>query len=136
TIFSGESSKLDFIAPLLTFAVSRFTDDSRWLMLVFGIAFGYFHSRNLWFLLDRVRSGFSLQSFLLFAAFAMVIPMSEICVFRWMCASQIFLYGIFIFLLEGNRRRGFAWILVAPLMHITFILGVIALLLFLLVRSR
>src|SRR5690606_25802455 len=58
TIYTGESSKLDFIEPLLTFLVSRFTDDQQWLMLVFAVVFGYFHSRNLWFLLERVKRRF------------------------------------------------------------------------------
>ena len=45
--------QIDFYQPLLTFIVSRFTDNGHVLFAVFAFVFGFFYSRNIWFVLER-----------------------------------------------------------------------------------
>ncbi|WP_199117570.1 hypothetical protein [Pedobacter sp. ASV28] len=47
-----ESSYLDFAAPVTTFLISRFTDNYAVLFGAYALIFGFFYSRNIWFLLD------------------------------------------------------------------------------------
>jgi len=45
----------DIFQPLLTFFVSRFTDDYRIMLGLLGLFLGYFYSRFLWFFIERLR---------------------------------------------------------------------------------
>ena len=52
-LYQEETEYVDVAQPLITFFVSRLTKDPRILFAVFGLVFGYFYSRNIWFLLER-----------------------------------------------------------------------------------
>ena len=60
-------SGVDFYQPIVTVLVSRFTGNPQVLFMVFAFVFGYFLSRNIWIVLDRIKIkvGFSLFVFIL-----------------------------------------------------------------------
>ena len=47
TFYTTGSKTIDIVESLITFIVSRFTADYRFLYAVFGLVFGYFYSRNI-----------------------------------------------------------------------------------------
>ncbi len=120
---SDENSYLDVIQPLVSFIVSRLTDNYHFLFAAFALIYGYFYSRNVWYLLERIKSGQSFLITLFIAAFILICPIWSINGFRFWTAAQIFLYGAIPYLVEGRKRN----LLVASLSilaHFTFILPV------------
>ena len=100
-MFYAEGSRyLDIAQPLLTFLVSRFTDDHRVLFGLLGFIFGYFYSRNIWFLVDRIPGRIKPYTIFLLVSFALVVGMWQINGIRFWVATHIFLFGTLAFLLE------------------------------------
>ncbi len=52
-LYTEGSRSLDIIQILISFLVSRFTDDYRILFAIFGAIFGYFYSRNIFPLINN-----------------------------------------------------------------------------------
>src|SRR5665647_3087583 len=53
-LYAGEPILIDVYQPLITFLISRFTGNPHFLFLCFAIVFGYFYSRNLWYIFERI----------------------------------------------------------------------------------
>ena len=53
--FSESSGFIDFVQPLSMFIVSRFTDNHNILFGFYGLIFGFFYSRNIWYLFDHLK---------------------------------------------------------------------------------
>ena len=67
-LFTVETQQTDLYQPFVTWIVSRFTDDYHVLFAVFGLVFGIFYSKILWFIFDRISykiSGFAIVLFLM-----------------------------------------------------------------------
>ncbi len=134
-IYEKETGYVDVLQPLLTFVVSRFTDNSRVLFAVFGLVFGFFYSRNLWFLFSFVENKIKREAlpFLLLAA--LTIAIWQINGFRFWTAAHVFVFGIFT-LLSKSKIKGLAISAASIFIHFSFILPVLLLLLYLLAGNR
>jgi len=134
-IYEKESGYVDVLQPLLTFAVSRFTDNDRVLFAIFGFVFGFFYTRNLWFLFSFVEGKIKREAipFLLLAA--LVIAIWQINGFRFWTAAHVFIFGIFTLLTKG-KIRGLLLCMVSLLVHFSFILPVLLTFIYVLVGNR
>ncbi|MBL7873745.1 MAG: EpsG family protein [Cyclobacteriaceae bacterium] len=134
-LYSKESNYVDLLQPLLTFLVSRFTDDPRILFTFFGVIFGYFYSRNIWFLFSFVKNKVKREAlpFIIMAAFA--ISIWQMNGFRFWTAAHVFAYGFFLFL-SGKPIRGLVISLASILVHFSFIFPVIVLLIYVIAGNR
>lgn len=134
-LYSSETNYVDVVQPLLTFLVSRFTNNENILFGVFGLVFGFFYTRNIWFLLDRADGRLKHQAwpFLLVAAIA--IAFWQINGFRFWTAAHVFIYGFFTFL-SGKKLNGFLLAMVSTLFHFSFILPVLVFFLVLFIQNR
>jgi hypothetical protein len=130
-----EDSKLDIVLSLINYSVSRITDNPSILFAVFGLIFGYFYSRNMWYLLDRINGNLTGIVSLFLLTFALFNPIWNINGFRFNAAAQIFLYGTLPYLLEGKTKR-LIWAGVSILVHFSFLFSVAILILFVLVKNR
>jgi len=134
-LYSESSNFVDIFQPLLTFILSRFTDDPRILMAVFGLVFGFFYSRNLWYLFERIDGRKSFITMLFIITFCLLIPIWRINGFRFWTAAHIYLFGVFPFLLEGNKKK--IWISALSLfVHFTFAVPVLILIIYSIFGNR
>ncbi len=116
----------DIARPLISLVLSRFTDHSAALTLTYGIIFGFFFSRNMWYVLERLEGQIKPVTMLLIVCFFLVIPIWDLNGFRMWTAAHIFLYGALPYLCEG-KRKGLLIAALSILVHFSFIVPVLAL---------
>lgn len=118
-----QSGEIDIARTLISLIVSRFTDSQAILTGVYGIIFGYFFSRNMWYVLDRMEGRLKPYTMLLFVCFFLVIPIWNINGFRMWTAAHIFLYGLLPYLFEGKKRG--LWIACTSIfVHFSFVIPI------------
>lgn len=115
------SRYLDMIQLLITFLVSRFTGDGRILFAVFGALYGYFYSRNIWFIISSTEGKLGMVEKILIIVIAFVIPIWSMNGVRFWTAAHIFIFGALQILLYRNMK-GFLIAAFSILMHFSFIL--------------
>lgn len=124
--YDVDSQVLDVLETIVIYTVSRFTDNYHVLFAVFGLIFGYFYSRNIWYLIDRAGKGFATENIPIILTFAFVVGFWEINGFRFWTATHIFLFGALPYLFEGKKNYlGFA--VLAVFMHFSYILPLLVL---------
>lgn len=114
----------DLYQPLLTFIVSRFTDDFRVLFGMFGLVLGYFYSRVIYFFLDNLkhRPGLWELFCIITLAFALNIG-SGINGVRMHTALFIFLFGVLYY--WSNSRKFYLLVAASSvLVHYSFLIPV------------
>jgi len=114
----------DLFAPIVTFLVSRVTDDYRVFMAVVGLVFGFFYSRVIYFFIDRFRNETSFMEWYLLAALAFSLDMgTAINGVRMYVAMFVFLYGALPYL-ESKQNKHLAWAAASVLFHFSFFIPV------------
>ena len=124
------NAAVDIYEPLMTNFVSLFSNNGSILFAFFGLVYGYFFSRNIWFLIDEFKA--QLQSklvFILLIAFTSVIGFWELNGVRMWTAAQVFFYGAFLFLYQ-KKTKGIYFILASALIHFSFFLPIAIFLLY------
>ncbi len=134
-LYGEDTDYVDILQPLLTFVVSRFTADSRILFTCFGLIFGFFYSRNVWFLFSKVGSRIKKEALPFLFLFTFVVSIWQLNGFRFATATHVFIYGL-ILLFKGRKNRGFLFCLASLFVHFSFILPVFILLLHRVIGNR
>jgi len=124
-----ESSSLDIYKPLLMVIISSFTDDYRIFYAFVGLIFGYFYSRSLWFVLERIKVRISILLLFTILVFAFINPLLSIQFIRNGTAMVIFVYGAFLYLVD-KKKAGLIISTLSILVHFSYLLPVGLLLLF------
>lgn len=135
TFYAPGSEYADIVLPLIMFFLSRFTDNPAILFIIFGFISGYFYSRNIWYVLQKVNSRYSALLVLFAFTFIILNPIWNINAFRFHIAAQIFLFGTLPYLLDG-KVKGLIWSALSILAHFTFIFPVVILGVYLLLKNR
>lgn len=135
SFYSETSGSVDIFQPIVTFLVSRITDDPSILFAVYGCIFGYFYSRNIWYVLEQKRNNYSFIVFFYILTFALFNPIWNINGFRMWTAAHVFLFGTLPYLMEGNKKK-LIWAGVSVLIHFSFLFAVFILLIYLVFRNR
>jgi len=134
-LYSEETNYIDIVVPILSFVVAQFTGDYRILYAVFGLVFGYFYSRNVWYLIERTKVSLTIYSKILLIVFALIVPFWGINVIRFWLAAHVFFFGAIRFLLEGKTRG--IWIAASSvLVHFSFVVPVIIILVYWVIGNR
>lgn len=132
---ASDNNYVDIASPLITYIVSRISSNPSLLFAVFGLVFGYFYSRNIWYLLEKINGKITGIVLVYLLTFALLIPIWYINGFRMWTAAQIFLFGALPYLLDGNTKRLF-WAGFSILFHFSFMFTFGVLLLYILFRNR
>jgi hypothetical protein len=122
-VLSGEVGKGgDFLEPIIRGLIGSYTDDYRILFCVYGLIMGYFLTRNIWFVLDRLNGKIPILSipFLLVIIFG--IGIWQINGFRFWTASHIFIFGLIQLYYFKRTKLGYGILLFAIITHITFLI--------------
>lgn len=135
SFYHENSSNVDIAQPLITFLVSRFTNNPRILFAVFALIFGFFHSRNIWYVLSKIKSNPNFFLILYFFVFVLLNPIWSINGFRMWTAAQIFIFGLLPYLIEGKTKM-LPWSMLAVFFHFSFIIPLIILLIYIVFKNR
>ncbi|KAA6302431.1 MAG: hypothetical protein EZS26_001263 [Candidatus Ordinivivax streblomastigis] len=125
----GSTNRVDIYMPVVTFFLSLVTSDPHWLFFIFAIVFGYFYSRNIWFVLEKMpdKLGFSFISFI--ACYMLLCPIWNINAVRMWTALHVFVYGALPYIYNSDRSK-LVWCLVSIFIHFSFILPFIIFILY------
>jgi hypothetical protein len=130
-----ETGEADILRTLIAIIVSRFTDKMNVLTTVYAIIFGFFMSRNLWYLFERIKQKMSWVIIMLLLAYFLADPFWFINGFRFNTAMHIYLYGMLPLLFE-KKKKGIFISTTTILVHYSFVFPVFIMLLYLLVGNR
>jgi len=130
-----ESQRADYFSNVIAIILSRFTDSQPMLTLVYGIIFGFFFSRNIWYILERLEGKLLPVTIILLICFFLVNPIWRINGVRMWTATHIFLYGLLPFLCEG-KKKGVLISAASILVHFSFILPVTVLMAYVFLGNR
>jgi hypothetical protein len=118
-IYSSDTS-VDIVQPLITFIVSRFTDNYGILFAVYAALFGYFYLKSIDLLHNRYKEDQGWNSFIQMAFFTLILPITTINGFRMWTAAWIFFYGAYHVILNRDPRY-FLITLGSCLVHFSFL---------------
>lgn len=119
----AESGDIDVLSTFIAIVLSRFTENQSILTLVYGTIFGFFFSRNMWFVLERLKGNIRLITVLLFVCFFLVVPIWNMNGFRMWTAAHIFIYGLLPYLFDG-KKNGVLIASLSILVHFSFLVPV------------
>jgi hypothetical protein len=110
----------DIFEPIVTFVVSRFTDDYRIFMAVIGFTYGFFYSRVIYFAINRLNRNTSLLEWFLLSALVFSIDVGRgINGVRFGLAQVVFLWGVLQYL-ESRKNVHFGLAALSVLFHFSF----------------
>lgn len=130
-----QSGEIDILRIIIDLVLSRFTDSQVILTLVYGIIFGFFFSRNMWYVLERLKGKIKPTTILLLACLFLIIPIWNINSFRMWTAAHMFIYGLLPYLFEG-KRQGAVVASMTILVHFSFIVPVAVLYAYIFLGNR
>lgn len=130
-IFTIESQKSDIVEPLISFFVSRFTSEARYLFLVYSIFFGYFLYLNLNILYKYTTVNKNMFSFFSIIGFILFNGIWNINGIRFWLACHIFVFAILTIFIEKKKYNAIWTLILLPFLHFSFIFPILILILFL-----
>ena len=135
-LYFYSSGEVDVLRTFLAVIVSSFTGNGYYLIIVFSVIYGYFYSRNMWYILDRLEGKTkNITRILIFCLF-FAIPLWNMNGFRFWTAAHVFIFGLLPFLFEGNKKS-LIWCLITPfLIHFGFLVTLIPLGIFVLFGNK
>lgn len=133
--FFTESGEVDLARTLIAIIVSRFSQNQQVLTAVYGFIFGFFFTRNLWYIFDRLKGNLKWLSIIMLLIFFLVNPFWNINGFRFNTAAHIFIFGLLPYLVE-NKKKSLVFCFLSILMHFSFLLPVGILLVYLALGNR
>lgn len=120
SLYQIDINHMDLYQQTMTFLVSRFTDNGHVLFAVFAFVFGFFYSRNIWYILDKLPSKKLGILYVLFGLFFLVCPITQINGVRMWTALHVFVYAIMPYLVEKDKSK--IWLLlITPLIHFSYL---------------
>lgn len=123
---------VDIYRDAVTFLVSRFTKNPKWLMCVFGLIAGYVYTKVLSLFINEY-PGKNIYTYLIIFTFSCLIGIDSIAGVRFGLASYVFFYGALNVVLYGDKR----YLLVAAssvLIHFSYLAAFLLLLIYVFVK--
>ncbi|WP_138429448.1 EpsG family protein [Fodinibius saliphilus] len=118
-----ESGEVDILRTFIAVTLSRVTGSQAIVTLVYGIIFGFFFSRNMWYVLKNMEGKVQLITIVLFCCFFLTVSIWKMNGFRFWTATHVFIYGLLPYLFEG-KKSGVLIASLAILVHFAFIVPV------------
>lgn len=130
-----KEDNLDFLQPLLSYIVSNFTSDFRIFLLLIGLIFGFFLSRNIWYILSAGKNKPRWFSVLFILVFSFIYAIWDINVMRFTLAAHIFFYGVFNVIIR-KKKWGYFFALISIFMHFSFIMTLVLFIIYKLIGTN
>lgn len=135
SVYDEDGGSTDYYVVLVTYALSRFTGNTHILFMVFALVFGFFYSRNIWFLINHIRGKFNFVVTILILSFALIVPIWSINGVRMWTAMQVFIYGFLPYLYNRNFSKIW-WCILSVFFHFSFVPIVILTLIYLFLPKK
>lgn len=126
---------MDLYQQLLTFLISRFTDNGHVLFAAFAFVFGFFYSRNIWYVLEKLPNRKIGYLFILITLFFLINPITNINGVRYNTAVHIYIYALLPYLLEHDKSKLW-WLLIVQFVHFSFYYVILFALVYVLLPNR
>jgi hypothetical protein len=134
--YQSNSGDVDFFSNWLLYNISRFTDSGSVLIICQSIIFGYFFSRNMTFVFEKLNGTLKPITRVLFLSFFLIMPLWTFGGFRFNTAIHVFVYGLLHYFFN-RERRFLIWCFVTPfLFHYAFLLPTSLLVAYLFLGNR
>ena len=135
SLYQIDINYMDLYQQLITYFVSRFTDNGHVLFAVFATVFGFFYSRNIWYILDKLPSKKLGILYVLFGLLFLICPITQINGVRMWTALHVFVYAMLPYLVEKKKSR--LWLLfITPLIHFSYLYVGIFSIIYVLIQFR
>jgi len=122
--FYQASESFDVARSFLVLLVAQFTGNGYYLLLLLGLIYGFFYSRNMYFVIDRLSGKLKFATFLLLVCLFFVVPIWSVNSFRFWIATHVFIYGLLPYLYTGKKTT-LIWCFLTPFVfHFAYILPV------------
>lgn len=133
--FSVEYSQLfkDPFMPILMYSLSFISTNPQIYFFVFAIIYGFFFSRNLWFLFDKLPAKYNHVVSVLIIFYVLILPIYGYA--RIWLAIHIFLFGAFPYIFNKDKSK-IIWIGISFFVHYTIMFMIIAVLLYRFIPKR
>ena len=116
----SESSP-DFIQPFINFLVSKISGNYRVLLIFYGLLYGFFYSRNVFYLIDFLRGYLNRPSVLFLISVSFLTGIMEFNGIRYNSAAHMLVYGLIQYYVFDKKRFGITMVFLTPLMHFSFV---------------
>ena len=130
-----ESGDADVVRTIIAIVVSRFSNNAQVLTAVYGFIFGFFYSRCIWYITERMLGKLKWATVLMIAVYVLINPFWNLNGFRFNTAILVFMYGALPFLFEKNKFR-LIWCYLSVLVHFSFLFPIAILTIYLLAGNR
>ena len=118
--YQVDQHTMDLYQPLMTYFISRFTDNGHVLFAVFAFVFGFFYSRNIWYILEKLPNKKLGNLFILVSLYFLVCPITQINGVRMWTALHVFVYALMPYLLDRDKSK--MWLmLLCPFIHFSYL---------------
>jgi len=123
------SGEIDIFQSIISFVLSRFTDSQAVLTTVYAFIFGYFFSRNIWYIFGLLEGKLSILVKTVLFALILVVPIWNINGIRMYLAFHVFMFGLLPYIFE-NRKNKLLFVFASFLIHFSFSLPIIIFLIY------
>lgn len=131
-----DSREIDVFRTFSSWGLSKITSNGFYLIVMYGVIYGYFFSRNIWYTLDRLQGKIKPFVLILIITLFLIIPIWNLNGFRFWTASHTFIYGLLPFIFE-KKRKSLIWCFVTPfILHFSFLFALLPLVLYLLLGNK
>jgi len=104
---------------IVSFTLSRFTDNPRWLFAITGLVYGYFFIKGISLVFSEVKNKWTLPLIILFVFFFSWVTIDGVYAPRNFTAAWILFCGTFLYY-KTRENKYIIWVLFAPLVHIAY----------------
>ena len=112
---------VDVYQFILVFFTSRFTDNEHVLFLFYAIIYGFFYSRNIWYIYEKKNNeNKSYHMGILILYIALIWPIWQIAGARFGTAFHLFIYGAMPYIFEKNKSK-LVFLFLSAIVHFSFI---------------
>lgn len=126
-----DTANVEFLTGAINASVSVVSHDYHVLLMIYGLIYGFFFSRNIDYVVRTLSSEVKIKGSLLIVLIAifLVVPLWNINGFRFWTAMQIFIYSALPYILKRDKTK-LVFILLAVLLHSSFIFVIPLLIMF------
>lgn len=120
SFFQHDPEIMDLYQPLMNYFISRFTDNGHVMFAAYAFVFGFFYSRNIWYILEKLPNKKLGYLFILVTLYFLICPITQINGVRMWTALHVYVYGMMPYLLERDKSK--IWfVALTPLIHFSFL---------------
>lgn len=116
-IYNGS---MDYYQLIVTWLVSLLTDNAHVLFGCFAFVFGFFYSRNIWYVLNKIDIVKGKAMYVFVVLLFLACPIWQINGVRMWTAVHIFVYAILPYIMNGEKKN-LKWLIVVPFVHFSLL---------------